>query len=520
MPGEWTAVEHVRVVRSEPAAPFMEVGPGSAGPHLARVGPSVSFSGGALVLNTRHVRVTRQAATIGRHGLADPQIPSRPSLDAHRPRTAAARAMTDGPERRDAGANAGHQAGPPRRRETSRRRLTMIGAALVVVLACALAFVIAGRPASRHAWVTGTSGSRPPAGSADARLVPALPATTALPGKVPQLPWPSTGQATVQVDGVGSLGGTRDQRPVPIASIAKVMTAYLILRNHPMNASDDGARLTVTKAEAAAYATEAADNESLVKVAADEVLTQRQALQALLLPSADNMARILARWDAGTIPAFVSKMNATAAALGMTNTHYSDPSGYEPATRSTASDQVLLATQALRQPAFAQIVAMPTASIPIEGTIQNYNTLLGTDGVTGIKTGSTSWAGGCLLFSAHRPVGGRTTTIIGAVLGQQGTSMHGLPQALSAGARLIETTASGLATYTPLKAGQKVATLAGTDLVATTDITLVGWPGLPYRLTPIITNAAAGPKPKPGTLIGRLQLDAAQQHQTTDLIAR
>jgi serine-type D-Ala-D-Ala carboxypeptidase (penicillin-binding protein 5/6) len=473
-------------------------------------------------MHARHVRVTRLATTIGRHGLTDPQIPSRPALDAHRPRTAAARAMTDGPERRDAGANAGHHDGPPRRRETSRRRPTMIGAALLVVLACALAFVIAGGPASRHAWLTGTSagGSRPPTGSADARLVPALPATAAVPGKVPELPWPSAGQATVQVAGVGSLGATRDQHPVPIASIAKVMTAYLILRDHPMNAGDDGSRLTVTKAEAAAYATEAADNESLVKVAAGEILTQRQALQALLLPSADNMARILARWDAGTIPAFVTKMNATAAALGMTNTHYSDPSGYEPATRSTASDQVLLATQALRQPAFAQIVAMPAASIPIEGTVHNYNTLLGTDGVTGIKTGSTSWAGGCLLFSAHRQVGGRATTTIGAVLGQQGPTMHGLPQALSAAARLIETTASGLATYTPIKAGQKVATIAGTDLVATTDITLVGWPGLPYRLTPTITNAAAGPKPKPGTLIGRLQLDAAQQHQATDLIAR
>jgi D-alanyl-D-alanine carboxypeptidase (penicillin-binding protein 5/6) len=202
----------------------------------------------------------------------------------------------------------------------------------------------------------------------------------------------------------------------------------------------------------------------------------------------------------------------------MANTHYTDPSGYDPTTRSTAADQVLLATHAMRLPAFAQIVAMPTATIPIEGTIRNYNSLLGSDGVTGIKTGSTSWAGGCLLFAAHHQIGGRTVTIVGAVLGQQGTVMHGLPQALSASARLIEATASTLTIYTPIKAGQKVATISGTDLVAASDLTVLGWPGLPYHLAVKTNTVTPSGMPPSGMAVGRVEVDAAQEQATTDLI--
>jgi D-alanyl-D-alanine carboxypeptidase (penicillin-binding protein 5/6) len=346
-----------------------------------------------------------------------------------------------------------------------------------------------------------------------------VPTTAALPGAPPRLPWPATGQATVAVDGVGSFGATPDQHPVPIASLAKVMTAYLVLRDHPVNAGDDGGNLTVTRAEADAYPSEVADNESLVRVAAGEVLTERQALEALLLPSADNMARILARWDAGTVPAFVTKMNTTAATLGMTNTHYTDPSGYDPATRSTADDQVLLAAQAMRLPAFAQIVGMPTAAIPIQGTVRNYNTLLGSDGVVGIKTGSTSSAGGCLLFATHQQIGGRPTTIIGAVLGQRGTTMHGLPQALSASKQLIESAVGVLSIYTPIKAGQRIATIAGTDLIAASDLTILGWPGLTYHLSLTIHTPIVSATPQAvGAVVGRLQLDAAQEQAMIDIV--
>ena len=75
-------------------------------------------------------------------------------------------------------------------------------------------------------------------------------------------------------------------------------------------------------------------------VAAGEAISERHALEALLLPSADNMAWILARWDAGSQDAFVARMNAAARRLGMTGTRYTDASGLDSSTVSTTADQV------------------------------------------------------------------------------------------------------------------------------------------------------------------------------------
>jgi D-alanyl-D-alanine carboxypeptidase (penicillin-binding protein 5/6) len=113
-------------------------------------------------------------------------------------------------------------------------------------------------------------------------------------------------------------------------------------------------------------------------------------------------------------------MNATARSLGMTHTRYTDPSGYDAATTSTAADQVRIVDEAMRQPAFAAIVATPTTTLPVVGIVHNTNALLGHDGFVGVKTGSTNAAGGCFAFRAVRWIDGRRTTITGVVLGQPG----------------------------------------------------------------------------------------------------
>ena len=157
-----------------------------------------------------------------------------------------------------------------------------------------------------------------------------------------------------------------------------------------------------------------------MSIAAGEQLTERQALQALLLPSANNIAAVLARWDAGSADRFVARMNATARSLGMTHTRYTDPSGYDDATVSTAADQVRIVDRAMRLPVFASIVATPSATLPVAGTVHNTNTLLGQNGFVGVKTGSDDAAGGCFAFRAIRWIDGKRTTITGVVLGQPG----------------------------------------------------------------------------------------------------
>jgi len=215
------------------------------------------------------------------------------------------------------------------------------------------------------------------------------------------------------------------------------MTAYVVLHDHPLPSGETGPDIAVRPAEAAVYPAQVRDGDSLVPVVAGEKLTERQALEALLLPSADNMAWILARWDAGSQAAFVARMNATARRLGMTGTSYTDPSGLDASTTSTAADQVRLGSAAMRMPALAAIAAMPAAEVPVAGVVRNTNTLLGQDQIVGLKTGSTQAAGGCVLIAAWHKARGHRTLIVAAAFGQPGTAQTILPNALHAGHNLV-----------------------------------------------------------------------------------
>ena len=94
-------------------------------------------------------------------------------------------------------------------------------------------------------------------------------------------------------------------------------------------------------------------------MALGEQLTERQLLEGLLVHSANNFADALAAWDAGSLPAFVDKMNTTAAILGMTGTHFADPSGLDATSESTPADLLRLARWDLASPTFAQIADLP-----------------------------------------------------------------------------------------------------------------------------------------------------------------
>jgi serine-type D-Ala-D-Ala carboxypeptidase (penicillin-binding protein 5/6) len=232
--------------------------------------------------------------------------------------------------------------------------------------------------------------------------------------------WPAHGQAAFVQTGQSQVQAGPNQHAAPIASVAKVMTAYLVLRDHPLRPDEGGPTITLTEADVADTDRRRRQQESVVSIAAGERLTERQALQALLLPSANNIAAVLARWDAGSADRFIARMNAAARSLGMTHTRYTDPSGFDGATVSTAADQVRLVGRAMRLPVFASIVATRSARLPVAGTVHNTNTLLGHDGFVGVKTGSTGAAGGCFAFRAIRWIHGRRTTVTGVVLGQPG----------------------------------------------------------------------------------------------------
>jgi serine-type D-Ala-D-Ala carboxypeptidase (penicillin-binding protein 5/6) len=183
----------------------------------------------------------------------------------------------------------------------------------------------------------------------------------------------------------------------------------------------------------------------------------------------------------------------------MRSTTYTDPSGFEDTTVSTAIDQLKLARVAMSEPAFVAIVAEPAAELPLVGSVSNYDSLVGSDGYTGIKTGSDRAAGGCFMFAKHISVDARRLTVLGVVLGQREGGL--IEAALASGQRLGNSVAGALRVQTVLPAGTSVLSVSNADgkrVAASTASPLreVAWGGLrlPMRLLtrPAGTRLRAG----------------------------
>ena len=352
-----------------------------------------------------------------------------------------------------------------------------------------------------------------------ATLTTTVASTLRLPGAAPTLPWPKAGSAELMIEGMGRLGGSGGSAPQAIGSVAKVMTAYLILKNHPLKGDDQGPTITVTAADVADYQSRIPSGQSLVPVTKGERLTERDALEALMLPSANNVAHMLGVWDAGSQAAFLTRMNDAAAELGMTGTRYTDPSGFLPTTVSTAADQVLLGRAALKDPVFADIVALEKATIPVAGTIKNYNDMLGEQGVFGIKTGSTGEAGGNLLFAARMQVAGRTLTLVGAVFNQPGAhTPEQLAQVNRVVRRLLTSVRGAVKEFVllPDKPSGQVTTAWGATVTIspTAPLKVIGWPGMTFKVT--TTRRPPGAEVTSGQSVATIQAATVRVDLATD----
>ncbi|MFH9859887.1 serine hydrolase [Streptomyces sp. NPDC017202] len=319
------------------------------------------------------------------------------------------------------------------------------------------------------------------------------------------LPWPSEGQGAMDVNGIGTMDGFGDQKPVAIGSVAKAMTAYVVLKDHALKSGQEGETVPVDATAEKEGGYDADGESTLNTVKEGDKLTLRQALSAVMIPSANNIARLLARWDAGTEAEFIKKMNDAAKDLGMTNTTYTDASGLKETTVSTAADQVKLGNELVKIPALMEITKLPEWTDPSGQKWRNYNTLVPYNNALGIKTGSTTKAGGNLLFAATKEVGGETVTVVGAVLGQHRSPIIDTVNAVSKTAMLAAQDAMTSAKI--LKKGDVVGYVDDrmgnhTPVVVTEDVTAVGWAGLTVKL-----SFAGGEVPhtaKAGTQVGTL----------------
>lgn len=236
---------------------------------------------------------------------------------------------------------------------------------------------------------------------------------------VSHLSWPTIGQSAVGIVGSQILDTHGAQTSVPTASTAKIITALVVLHAKPLALGEQGPAITIEANDETLYNSYTARGGSVVQVTAGEQISEYQMLQAMLLPSANNMADSLAIWAYGSLNAYATAANTYLSGLGITSTHVgTDASGFDPSTTSSARDLVQLGELAMQDPVLAQIVSQPTASgIPIVSNVKNVNSLLGIDNIIGVKTGNTDQAGGVFISASRATVNGKPITIVTSLLG-------------------------------------------------------------------------------------------------------
>ncbi len=346
-------------------------------------------------------------------------------------------------------------------------------------------------------------------------VTPVLDPTVALQAPPVNLPWPKTGMAAVAIPSIGVDMASAPEQPQPVASLTKLMTAYVVLHDHPLKMGQLGPSITVTQSDVDDYDEDTVSDNSNAKVAVGEQIPEVQVLGGLLIHSADNYADLLARWDAGSEAAFVAKMNADAAALGMTQSHFADPSGVAAGSQSTPYDLLKVTSRDMTDPVFASLVRQSSITLPVAGTISTYTPFLGFDGVIGVKSGFTTAAGGCDVLAVVRQVHGVPTLLLAAVTGLEGPAV--LAQAGLHALALVTAMAPVVGATPVLHQGQVVAHVseAGKTVNArgTATASLLTWPGakatMVFHPAPHLTDRA-----RRGALVGTVDVTLGTQRAT------
>jgi D-alanyl-D-alanine carboxypeptidase (penicillin-binding protein 5/6) len=238
------------------------------------------------------------------------------------------------------------------------------------------------------------------------------------------LAWPTVGSAALDIPSLGVLTG-HDDRVAPIASLTKMMTAYVALKKLPLGIDETGPCHVVTSDDVTNYQVMSGMGESVVEVVEGESLCERDLLNGLLVHSAGNYAVMLANMVSGTNDAFVALMNQEAVTLGLSKTHYDDVTGFSPGSVSTALDQAKLAAILMKSALVRAIVIQTSVTLPVAGTVASFTPFVGVDNIIGVKSGRTFEAGGCDVMAMTFNDGTVTQVLYAVVLGQRGGDLLG-----------------------------------------------------------------------------------------------
>ena len=322
-----------------------------------------------------------------------------------------------------------------------------------------------------------------------------------------KLAWPNVGQSAVGIIGNPDITSHGPQSPVPTASVAKLITTLVVLKTKPLQVGQPGPTITLSANDVAIYRNYLAEQGSVVPVVAGEPISEYQMLEAMLLPSANNMADSLAIWAYGSLSAYAQAANSFLSSQGLSQTHVGvDASGFDPSTKSTAHDLVVIGELALQNPVIAGIVSQPTVTgIPLTTTVKNVNFLIGTSGIIGVKTGNTSQAGGVYVSGSRATINHTPITFVTALAGAPT-----LPDALLKSLPLIQSAQRNFTTESLLKTGTIVGNYplpwgGSVPVVANADFSATIWNDSPVTTT--IQLKSISNKTKVSNSVGRVSIE-------------
>lgn len=295
-----------------------------------------------------------------------------------------------------------------------RRRRGLIVTAVVTA-------IVLGTAGGYVGWALTAPLSAPVITSSTPEVAAPAAAVIALPSEGASAISVSGGDAYLGAAASGTWSASGTDEPRSIASISKLITALVVLDAKPLaNADDPGPTITFDKADHDLYDKYYVMGATIAAMPTGSSMSQRDALSTMLIPSASNYAEAVSTWAFGSQSAFLNATRRWLAAQGLTGTTIVEPTGISPRNTSTPADLLAIGKLAAANPAIAKIVATRSLSLPGPGGMSNTNDLLGSDGITGLKTGNLGEGSYSLLYTAALDVGaGEPLSVTGVVLGGQ-----------------------------------------------------------------------------------------------------
>lgn len=315
---------------------------------------------------------------------------------------------------------------------------------------------------------------------------------------------PESGESGIGATTFGTIALSGTNATVPIASITKTITALVVLdKLAPDPGEASLVEVTFGYVDEQIRQETIAENGASQPIHAGLSMSLHDAISIMMLASANNYATSLAIKAYGDLDSYLAAANNWLDKQGIQDLHVADASGLSPESAGTAESLLALGNLAMANETLAEIVNLDQITVDKIGTIQNGNPLHGIDGVDGIKVGSTTEAGECLLYSKLMSIDGESIRIVGVTLGQQEMSV------LIDRARItLSELSNGITRATIVSRGTqfgeiRLQTGEKYTINAAEDLSAITWPGVPIIATPKIYNEIL---PGKGSPAGELEV--------------